>query len=180
MQEPASDVPAVLVVERVRGSVPSGCRGEVAGGELGVAAPAAVPWLSVIGSAMGIVLFLSTLSFLFTTPGLTAARGFPVLSVLPGQFLLKDLVLVSASLWTLGDSLSGALPWRGRLTTESASDPGSGRPCHLMPVNTACGRAPQGASGGRRPASLDKTQGRRPFPPMEEPFRAPETPRPTP
>jgi hypothetical protein len=42
----------------------------------------------------------------------TAASGFPVLSVLPGQFLLKDLVLVSASLWTLGDSLSAALPWR--------------------------------------------------------------------
>jgi uncharacterized membrane protein YkgB len=71
------------------------------------------PRLSVIGSAMGILLFLSTLSFLFTTPGVTAAGGFPVLSVLPGQFLLKDLVLVSASLWTLGDSLSGALPWRG-------------------------------------------------------------------
>jgi len=71
------------------------------------------PRLSVIGSAMGILLFLSTLSFLFTTPGVTAAGGFPVLSVLPGQFLLKDLVLVSASLWTLGDSLGAALPWRG-------------------------------------------------------------------
>ncbi len=71
------------------------------------------PRLSVIGSAMGILLFLSTLSFLFTTPGVTAAGGFPVLSVLPGQFLLKDLVLVSASLWTLGDSLNAALPWRG-------------------------------------------------------------------
>jgi reactive chlorine resistance protein C len=71
------------------------------------------PRLSVIGSAMGILLFLSTLSFLFTTPGVTAGGGFPVLSVLPGQFLLKDLVLVSASLWTLGDSLGAALPWRG-------------------------------------------------------------------
>lgn len=73
------------------------------------------PRLSVIGSAMGILLFLSTLSFLFTTPGVTVASagGFPVLSVLPGQFLLKDLVLVSASLWTLGDSLGAALPWRG-------------------------------------------------------------------
>jgi uncharacterized membrane protein YkgB len=70
------------------------------------------PRISVIGSAMGILLFLGTLSFLFTTPGVTAASGFPVLSVLPGQFLLKDLVLVSASLWTLGDSLGAALPWR--------------------------------------------------------------------
>jgi uncharacterized membrane protein YkgB len=71
------------------------------------------PRVSVIGSAMGVLLFLSTLSFLFTTPGVTAASGFPVLSVLPGQFLLKDLVLISASLWTLGDSLNAALPWRG-------------------------------------------------------------------
>src|SRR5258708_8041515 len=70
------------------------------------------PRISVIGSAMGLLLFLSTLSFLFTTPGVTAAGGFPVLSALPGQFLLKDLVLVSASLWTLGDSLSAALPRR--------------------------------------------------------------------
>ena len=31
------------------------------------------PRLSVIGSAMGVLLFLSTLSFLFTTPGATAA-----------------------------------------------------------------------------------------------------------
>jgi hypothetical protein len=37
-----------------------------------------------------------------------SAGGFPVLSVLPGQFLIKDLVLVSAALWTLGDSLGGA------------------------------------------------------------------------
>ena len=63
------------------------------------------PRLSAVGSAMAVLLFLGTLSFLFTTPGVTAAGGFPVLSVLPGQFLLKDLVLLGASLWTLGDSL---------------------------------------------------------------------------
>jgi uncharacterized membrane protein YkgB len=68
------------------------------------------PRLSVPGSALAVLLFLSTLSFLFTTPGVTAAAsgGFPVLSVLPGQFLLKDLVLAGASLWTLGDSLGAA------------------------------------------------------------------------
>ena len=61
---------------------------------------------SAVGSAFGILLFLSTLSFLFSTPGVTVrAGGFPVLSVLPGQFLLKDLVLIGAALWTLGDSL---------------------------------------------------------------------------
>ena len=75
-----------------------------------IAARPLAPRISVIGSAMGVLLFLSTLSFLFTTPGVTAAAagGFPVLSVLPGQFLLKDLVLAGASLWTLGDSLGAA------------------------------------------------------------------------
>jgi len=66
------------------------------------------PRLSAAGSAMAVLLFASTLSFLFTTPGATAAGGFPVLSVLPGQFLLKDLVLIGAALWTLGDALGAA------------------------------------------------------------------------
>ena len=35
------------------------------------------PRISVIGSAMGILLFLGTLSFLFTTPGVTAAGRSP-------------------------------------------------------------------------------------------------------
>jgi len=77
------------------------------------------PRLSAAGSAMAVLLFASTLSFLFTTPGATAAGGFPVLSVLPGQFLLKDLVLIGAALWTLGDSLGAArrLSARARATT---------------------------------------------------------------
>ena len=67
------------------------------------------PRVSVVGSAFAVVLFLGTLSLLFTTPGVTvpSAGGFLVLSVLPGQFLLKDVVLIGAALWTLGDSLSG-------------------------------------------------------------------------
>ena len=68
------------------------------------------PRASAAGSAFGVLLFASTLSFLFSTPGATAAGGFPVLSVLPGQFLLKDLVLIGAALWTLGDSLGAARP----------------------------------------------------------------------
>src|ERR1700738_5264772 len=52
--------------------------------------------LSAIGSAMAIVLFCGTLSFLFTTPGVVSrfAGPVPVLSALPGQFLLKDVVLL--------------------------------------------------------------------------------------
>jgi uncharacterized membrane protein YkgB len=81
-----------------------------------IAARPVWPRVSVAGSAFGVLLFAATLSFLFTTPGVTAApaAGFPVLSVLPGQFLLKDIVLIGAALWTLGDSL-GAARSSGRL-----------------------------------------------------------------
>jgi uncharacterized membrane protein YkgB len=58
--------------------------------------------VSAVGSAFAVLLFCSTISFLFTTPGVTA--GGPVLSLL-GEFLLKDVVLLGVSLWTLGDSL---------------------------------------------------------------------------
>lgn len=63
--------------------------------------------LSAIGSAMAIVLFCGTLSFLFTTPDVVSrfAGPIPVLSALPGQFLLKDLVLMGAAIWTLGEAL---------------------------------------------------------------------------
>ena len=66
------------------------------------------PRASAVGSALAVVLFVGTLSFLFTTPGVVATRaaGLPVLSALPGQFLLKDLVLIGVALWTLGDSLT--------------------------------------------------------------------------
>jgi uncharacterized membrane protein YkgB len=68
------------------------------------------PWsprLSATGSAMAIVLFCGTLSFLFTTPGVVSqfAGPVPVLSALPGQFLLKDVVLMGVSIWTLGEAV---------------------------------------------------------------------------
>lgn len=68
------------------------------------------PLASAIGSALAVVIFLGTLSFLFTTPGVVAhyAAGVPVLSALPGQFLLKDSVLLGVAMWTLGDSLRAA------------------------------------------------------------------------
>jgi reactive chlorine resistance protein C len=64
------------------------------------------PRASALGSALAIGMFLTTLSFLFTTPGVwePSAGGFPALSGKPGQFLIKDLVLLGVSLWTLGDS----------------------------------------------------------------------------
>ena len=78
--------------------------------ELTAAALLAVkPWLptaSVIGSVIAIGLFLATLSFLFTTPGIgeASAGGFPVLSS-AGEFLIKDVALLGISVWTLGDAV---------------------------------------------------------------------------
>jgi len=75
---------------------------------------------SAAGSALAVVLFIGTLSFLFTTPGVVAthAAGLPVLSAQPGQFLLKDLVLIGAAIWTLGEALRGIT--QSRATTELA------------------------------------------------------------
>ena len=66
------------------------------------------PRASAAGSALAVLLFVGTLSFLFSTPGVVAshAGGLPVLSALPGQFLLKDLVLIGIALWSLGESLA--------------------------------------------------------------------------
>jgi uncharacterized membrane protein YkgB len=46
---------------------------------------------SAVGSAGAVIMFLATLSFLFSTPGWEPSLGgFPSLSALPGQFLLKE------------------------------------------------------------------------------------------
>jgi uncharacterized membrane protein YkgB len=61
--------------------------------------------LSVIGSVLAVFTFLSTLTFLFSLPGWEQSLGgFPALSG-SGGFLLKDIVLLGAAFWTLGDSL---------------------------------------------------------------------------
>ena len=64
------------------------------------------PRVSALGSALAVGMFLTTLSFLVTTPGVweASAGGFPALSALPGQFLIKDLALLGISLWTLGEA----------------------------------------------------------------------------
>src|SRR5262249_59395610 len=64
------------------------------------------PRATLVGSAMAVGMFLTTLSFLFTTPGVwePSAGGFPAISGFPGQFVIKDLALLGISLWSLGDS----------------------------------------------------------------------------
>jgi len=61
---------------------------------------------AALGSALAVGMFLTTLSFLLTTPGVweESAGGFPALSVVPGQFLIKDFVLLGASIWTFSEA----------------------------------------------------------------------------
>jgi len=69
---------------------------------------AARPWAakwSAAGSAIACVTFLTTLSFLLSLPGWEKSLGgFPALSGSGGS-LLKDVVLLGASVWCLGEAL---------------------------------------------------------------------------
>ncbi len=72
------------------------------------------PLGSAAGSGLAAGMFLTTLSFLITTPGWeTSLGGFPALSAMPGQFLLKDVVLLGVALFTAGEAI-GAVTTRPR------------------------------------------------------------------
>ena len=67
------------------------------------------PWkpkLAKFGGFAAAGTFAVTLTFLFSTPGIWEASlgGFPAPSVMPGQFLLKDIALFSIALWVALDS----------------------------------------------------------------------------
>jgi uncharacterized membrane protein YkgB len=74
------------------------------------------PWSAIacaVGSLMAIATFVVTLTFLFSTPGWEASLGgFPALSVAPGQFILKDAVLLGAAVWSFGEALRVAAAGR--------------------------------------------------------------------
>src|SRR5579864_9243288 len=80
------------------------------------------PRASALGSGLAVGMFLTTLSFLVTTPGVwePSAGGFPALSAIPGQFLIKDLALLGISLWSLGEA------WQA--SKQRGGDPAAGRP----------------------------------------------------
>ncbi len=63
------------------------------------------PMLSFSGGILSAGLFVTTLSFMASTPGVFVPElGFPAVSVVPGQFLLKDLGLLAISLWIAAES----------------------------------------------------------------------------
>ncbi|MEN3316821.1 MAG: hypothetical protein V7643_222 [Mycobacterium sp.] len=93
--------------------------------ELIVAALLAVkPWfpkVSVVGGIMASLFFVTTLSFMMTTPGVgeASAGGFPVLSA-DGEFLMKDIALLGLALWLLADATDAAR--RQTMITTELSD----------------------------------------------------------
>ncbi|MBS0451905.1 MAG: DUF417 family protein [Proteobacteria bacterium] len=72
-----------------------------------IAARLVSPLLSLLGGLLSMGLFVVTVSFMFSTPGVAAPQlGFPAISVDVGQFLLKDVCLFAASVVVLGTSLA--------------------------------------------------------------------------
>ncbi|ASX03234.1 hypothetical protein CKJ56_15760 [Mycobacterium intracellulare subsp. chimaera] len=67
------------------------------------------PWspkAAVVGGIVASLFFVTTLSFMITTPGVgeASAGGFPVLSA-DGEFLMKDIALIGLALWLLVDAI---------------------------------------------------------------------------
>ncbi|OBK44427.1 hypothetical protein A5657_04400 [Mycobacterium kubicae] len=67
------------------------------------------PWFpkaAVMGGIIASLFFVTTLSFMITTPGVgeASAGGFPVLSA-DGEFLMKDIALLGLALWLLVDAI---------------------------------------------------------------------------
>lgn len=84
------------------------------------------PLFSAAGGAIGVVTYLTTLSFFLTTPGVfePSLGGFPAISAGLGQFLLKDVVLLGASFSILGSSLADVQS--GQKSAKPAKAPGKG------------------------------------------------------
>jgi reactive chlorine resistance protein C len=90
---------------------------EIATG-LAIASRPFAPVVSAVGSAAGVVTFLTTLSFLFSTPGALSLKH-PA-----GGFLMKDVVLLGACVATAAEALKAARAQRA----SRAARPVSGMP----------------------------------------------------
>lgn len=91
-----------------------------------IATRAVAPKLSAIGSMGVIVMSLITLSFILTTPGVwQPGYGFPFPSPNPGQFLLKDVLMLGTAVWTAGEALVAAAD---RSPTRATSPMGGSSP----------------------------------------------------
>ena len=69
------------------------------------------PRLSMIGGAMAVILFLVTLTLLFSTPGVPASDPGPFPLSMLGQFLFKDLGLLALAFMVFAGSRD-EVAWR--------------------------------------------------------------------
>jgi uncharacterized membrane protein YkgB len=68
------------------------------------------PIFSTAGGLLSAGLFVTTVSFMISTPGVVVPElGVPAITVAPGQFLLKDVGLFAASFWVFVDSLKAVV-----------------------------------------------------------------------
>ena len=75
--------------------------------------------LAAYGSAVAIMLFLTTFTFLFSLPGWEPSLGgFPALSS-AGGFLLKDVCLLGAAMWSFGEAASAIISARAQLVSHA-------------------------------------------------------------
>jgi uncharacterized membrane protein YkgB len=81
------------------------------------------PALSAVGSLIATGTFLVTLSFLFTTPGVLAPDN-PF-----GGFLMKDIILLGAALYTAAEALAAAAAARAPSPMPA---PAPTSPAHVM------------------------------------------------
>ncbi|MBZ8118276.1 YkgB family protein [Roseovarius sp. LXJ103] len=64
------------------------------------------PKIGLLGALSALLTFFVTSSLLLTAPVTEPSLGgFPALSVVPGQFLLKDIVLLAGAIFLSGDAL---------------------------------------------------------------------------
>ena len=64
------------------------------------------PALSAAGSLGAIAMFTTTLSFLFTTPGMWSVVEGVLVPSGAGAFIVKDVLLLGAAAWTAGEALA--------------------------------------------------------------------------
>src|SRR5262245_12417746 len=70
----------------------------------------ASPIFSAAGGLLSAGQFVTTVSFMLSTPGVVVPElGVPAITVAPGQFLLKDVGLFAASFWVFVDSLKAVV-----------------------------------------------------------------------
>ena len=84
---------------------------------LAIASRRFAPTISAVGSAAGVITFLTTLSFLFSTPGALSLKH-PA-----GAFLMKDIVLLGACMVTAAEASRAARARSARVSTQQLPVP---------------------------------------------------------